>query len=159
MPLAAQLIQEVQKPGSPLYVLARTAYGEARSDPASQVPVMFSLVNRQKSGYRGAKTFDDLVKQPYQYSAWSESDPNREKLLSATPDDPEFARIVELAHKVLVGGARDPTGGAEMYHAQGVKPDWDWSKLEPAGQFGKHQFYRVRRTSSRTGGPQTPGDK
>ncbi len=149
MPLDKSLIAEAMKPGSPLYVLARTAHGEARGDPASQTSVMHSLLNRLKSGYRGAKSLQDLIDQPKQYSAWNPNDPNREQMLNITPEDPAFARIVALAQQVLAGSVKDPTGGAELYHTESITPNWDFSKLEPAGQFGQHVFYR-KRTSRKT---------
>lgn len=39
----------------------------------------------------------------------------------------------------------DLTGGADLYHAKYVTPNWNWRKIEPTVIVGKHLFYREHR--------------
>jgi N-acetylmuramoyl-L-alanine amidase len=128
----------------PHLVAARTVYGEARGDPASQEAIAHVILNRLNSG-RFGKTIHDVVLKPKQFSAWNPTDPNREVMLRTPAADPRYGKVRDLVLRALSGETPDPTGGAEFYHARGVTPkDWDFSQLEPAGEFGKHLFYRRR---------------
>lgn len=47
----------------------------------------------------------------------------------------------EVAKKVLFGGSRDPTDGAQFYHTTAVRPAWA-DKLNPVTKIADHIFYR-----------------
>ena len=125
---------------------ARTAFGEARGDPASLLGVIATILNRQRQGQWG-DTVQEVVQAPKQYSSWNPGDPNRKKMLAKSAiAHPEFADIQEQVLSLMQGETADPTGGAEFYfNPDTAQPQWDFGKLEPTVKLGRHQFYKRKR--------------
>ncbi len=136
--------------------LARTVYGEARSEPLQgQIAVAHVVLNRYaQPGWwtrqQGDGVPDDTIEaaclDPWQFSCWNDGDPNRAKLEAATLADPALRRAMAVACAAVEGleGFGDPTGGATHYHARSIRPDWDYEALSEPVAIGAHHFYRRR---------------
>ena len=84
-----------------LDTLARTLYGECRSESREgKIAVAHVIKNRadnpkwwcRKSGDGiPDDTIEAVCRHPWQFSCWNLDDPNRPKLLAATPADKKFA--------------------------------------------------------------------
>lgn len=124
-----------------LDILARTIYGEARGETAEgKIAVGRVIINRWKSGkWFAGKTIAETCQKPWQFSAWNENDPNRAKLLAATPE--KLANSIRAAKAAEAGEGPEWLQGCTHYHTTAVKPKWaDGHK--PVGQIGSHLFYR-----------------
>lgn len=127
-------------------LLARTIYGEARGEPVrGKEAVAAAIMNRvrhaeNKGGYWWGGTVPEVCLQPWQFSCWNASDPNRQKILSVDPKDPNFQTCLRIARRAIAGAMTDPTGGATHYHAAGVEPLWSVGR-EPSAVIGNHKFY------------------
>jgi len=120
-------------------ILARTVYGEARSESwQGKQAVAFVVKNRaDKSG----RTLAQECQKKWQFSAWNEGDPNRDKLLSVTMDNRVYQECLAAALTVICGKAgADPTEGSRHYHTAGVTPSWSRGKV-PVCQIGGHFFF------------------
>lgn len=95
-------------------------------------------MNRVKKGGWYGASIKDVCLKPYQFSCWNKGDPNREKILNATPAQLKTARRISEA--VINGTLPDITGGATNYHAKSVKPYWAASMTKTA-TIGNHIFY------------------
>lgn len=120
--------------------MARTIWGEARGEGARGMQAVANVImNRvNKGGWYGA-TIKDVVLKKWQFSTWNEGDPNREKILNATPA--QLAQALDISKKVIKGELQDITAGATNYHATTVKPSWA-EKMTKTVQIGNHIFYR-----------------
>lgn len=98
-------------------VLARTAWGEARSLGELGMRLTLNTVqNRVKSGVTWwGRTPREVCLKRFQYSCWNTNDVNRPKLLSVTENDPEYKLALDLAQSLLDGTLKDASGGADSY--------------------------------------------
>ena len=130
-------------------VLARTIYGEARSEPAPGMEAVACVVlNRVKiahkmGGYWWGSTIIQVCQKPYQFSCWNKNDPNRETIENATEDDIHFATCLRIARRAVIGALRDTTNGATHYYADYIDEPY-WAKdQKPVTKIGRHIFYRL----------------
>ena len=81
--------------------LARGAYSETK-EPHEQELVAWVLRNRVETGYRGQNTFEGVVLDPYQFSAFNPGSSKRRLYMSLTPesDSRGWQRALEIAHTV-----------------------------------------------------------
>lgn len=131
-------------------VLARTLYGEARSETREGMEaVAHVILNRVSHAQsKGGKFWwgHDVItvcQMPYQFSCWNPTDPNRVKLMSVTMDDVNFVSCMRVARRAVyrqLGG--DMTNGADHYHTVAVAPFWSKGKT-PIAQFGTHIFFKL----------------
>lgn len=137
--------------------LARTAYGEARSQGAAGMQaVINSVMNRRAISARtvtpdwwGETVYEICTKfverngqRYYQYAAWDPRGPNLPVMMAATPDEPAYATALELALRAVRGELPDVTGGATHYYANYIAPpEWTEGATQTA-QFGRHLFFR-----------------
>lgn len=127
-------------------VLARTVWGEARGESQeAKIAVAAVVLNRVKQSHRRETTIMGAATEPFQFSCWNNSDPNRDKIYAVTLEDSSFRDSYRAALSALDG--RDPTYGATHYHTI-QKPKWaetwppNWAKgHEPVAQIGDHLFY------------------
>lgn len=128
-------------------IFARTLWGEARGEGyAGMQRVANVVMNRFRGARAGRVTWwgesvPEILRKPYQFSAWNPGDPNRDKMLSVTADDAAFAQALEIAARALAGTLPDLTGGATHYHARTVRPVWASSATRTA-EAGGHIFYK-----------------
>lgn len=127
---------------------ARTAYGEASGDPASEPAVLDVIINRILSKQWGSP--EETMFAPNQFSTWNPDDPNGQRAMNVPREDPHLAQLRQMAMDRLLGNAdpKRPTAKAMYYHAlkdpktgQPLIPKWDYSKLQPIGPVGQQTFY------------------
>ena len=123
-------------------ILARTIYGEARGETREgKIAVAQGILNRATQGGWWGDTIERVCKHPFQFSAWNEDDPNREKMEQLSGDNQVFQTCLSVTAGVLGGVYNDPTGGANHYHTKKVKPRW--ALTEPIADIGNHLFYSL----------------
>ena len=142
---AKMFLQELE-----IDVLARTLYGEARSEgQAGMEAVAHVILNRVQHAQRQGGRFwwghniITVCQMPYQFSCWNPGDPNRAKLMSVDADDIYFATCLRIARRAVYGLlGDDSTFGADHYHTVHVAPYWSKGKT-PVVQIGDHVFFRL----------------
>lgn len=122
--------------------LARTIYGEARGeDIEGKFLVAEVILNRWSTEYRGMKTITAVCHDPWQFSCWNKSDPNREKLLAVTVDTKVFREC--MAAGLLAMDAKPRLPKLTRHYCTGaVNPNWAEGK-EPCLVNGRHRFYEA----------------
>ncbi len=121
-------------------ILARTVYGEARSESRlGKKAVAFVVLNRVARGSWWGETISQVCLWPNQFSAWLESDPNRVKMQNVDLGDAAYRECMRSTLDALAYGAIDPTHGACHYHTHAVNPKW--AKGERYLSIGGHRFF------------------
>ena len=117
---------------SALTCMAVAIYFEARGESIDgQMLVAETIINRVEDE-RWPDTVCEVVKQPHQFSFYSDR-------MSDTPRDAEaYATALEVAAVALSGDHL--WGNALYYHATYVKPVWRHD-LQELGRVGTHIFY------------------
>lgn len=126
-----------------LDILARTAWGEARSQGVEgMIYVCLAILNRWRTRHRREHTIAGVCTEPWQFSCWNPDDPNREKLLSVGLSDAYFrgAYIAALSAFEMLEGGEDPTKGSDHYQVIGTDAKWSRGKA-PAFVHGDHEFF------------------
>lgn len=132
-----------------IVTLARTMWGEARSDGARGMGAVAHVVlnRRVKQKYWG-KTIDEVCRKRFQFSCWNDNDPNLPLLQRVTEADSLFSQALKLAQELAsldesLRAARDPTLGATHYYARQLRPPPRWARGKtPCAQLGNHLFFR-----------------
>lgn len=133
-------------------ILRRTLWMEARSEGRKGMEAIAGVVlNRLKkpgwwSRQKGDGVPDDTLAavclDPYQFSCWLPSDPNRAKGIAVTEDDAEFSLASEVARQAIASTFGDPTDGCCWYKVTTSPWPKDWGKpKEPKFVCGRHSFY------------------
>ena len=131
----------------PIQVLAGTAWGEARGGGVAGMQSVCNVVmNRANHPRWWGRDPLSVCLDPWQFSCWNETDPNRTKIMALNPasPDPDFATALGLAKQALAGGLHDITGGADSYYDAEMRtpPDWAGRAVFCATIAGQ-MFYRV----------------
>lgn len=129
-------------------IAERTIYAEARGDgPEGRRAVAHVLVNRwQSKAGQWAKddTLATVCLRHLQFSAWTVSDPNFEKLFRVTVMDEIFLDCGIQIRAVLTG-SKDPTLGSRHYHTRAIEPHWiklgHGKTRKPCYETKGHLFY------------------
>lgn len=81
--------------------LARCVYSETKR-PREQALVAWVVRNRVETAYRGSRTYEDAVLDPYQFSAFNPENTGREYLfnLERTTPSESWQRALRIAHYV-----------------------------------------------------------
>jgi spore germination cell wall hydrolase CwlJ-like protein len=117
--------------------LALNVYFEARSEPikGQQAVAHVTLIRARERNMRVC----DVVFEPAQFS-WTISDPK-------VTNEKAWAAALKVAQRAYRRKSTDPTGGANHYHADYVKPrTWDFAKLTRTATIGRHVFYTNKPT-------------
>lgn len=127
-------------------ILARTLYGEARSEGLIGIEAVASVIlNRVRLAKTHnvwwGNTIEEVCLKPFQFSCWIPSDKNFYHLIRADERDPTFRLCQRVAVRALTGFLPDITHGATHYHSKQVSPAWA-RKLTPVYEYGNHLFYR-----------------
>ena len=133
-------------------ILARTIYGEARSEGTEGMEAVACVVmNRYKShkwfcGYvikDGAKvpSVAQTCLKRFQFSCWNKNDPNLPKIKRVTPEDKIFKLCLQIARAAVCGNLKDFTNGAVYYHTKAIMPKWAVGK-SPCYEVKNHLFYK-----------------
>lgn len=132
-------------------ILARTIYGEARSEGTEgMIAVACVVMNRYKAGkwftgyriYQGKRipSVAQTCLKRWQFSCWNKNDPNYVKIYNVTPMDSTFRQCVDIAQRAVSGELKDITNGATYYHTRQIKPVWALQHT-PCYRFKNHLFY------------------
>jgi len=123
-------------------VLARTIWGEARSEPSDgMIAVANVVINRvrcRRTSY--GLTVEAVCQKPYQFSCWNANDPNLPKLTKVASSDPEFVTCLDIARRAVSGTLADLTSGSCHYHTRNVSAEWSNGHV-PVYAVGSHLFY------------------
>jgi len=130
-----------------LEIMAKTVWGEARGETEEgRTAVAWTIRNRaQTHGWAGTLmgqvgAVAHVCLQPWQFSCWLESDPNRSKIDALTLD--QYAGEYGLAVDVLRGVVPDPTHGATNYYEPTIAPPYWVDRMTYCGRFGTQLFYK-----------------
>jgi spore germination cell wall hydrolase CwlJ-like protein len=130
-------------------ILARAIFGEARSLPEKgRIAVGWSIKNRVIDS-RWSDTYQEVILQPKQYSAFGEQDPNlvyiKNPLLDKTQAQ-DWYDCYDIAGKIINGKVDDPTDGANHYFSNFINsPNWTKQKnAEFKIKIGNTLFYDLK---------------
>lgn len=150
------LKKEPTLPPEDLEIMALTVWAEARGEsPNGQRAVAWVIRNRfENPGWWSRNANDGIpddtiaavCKDPYQFSCWNPSDPNRARLDNPkTKDRTDYQVILKLCAGVMSADPKtDPTGGADHYCTSAVVRYTRWARgRKPVAVIGAHHFYRI----------------
>lgn len=140
-----------------LVTMTLTVWAEARGETREGWKAVAWVIRRRAenpgwwSRQRGDGIPDDTIsavcRDPWQFSCWNPSDPNRSRLDSlATRERPEYLAIRGVCRQVLEATSDDddPTNGADHYCTTAVARHTRWARgRKPVRVIGNHQFYRI----------------
>jgi len=123
--------------------LARCIYSETKRAEEQEL-VAWVIRNRVETGYRGQHTYEGVVLDPYQFSAFNPGNPKRRlyTTLSPSPDYPAFVQAVQVAHGVYYASETNRPFDLKTRHfysersmAGGRAPNWSEGKapVRPTG--------------------------
>jgi N-acetylmuramoyl-L-alanine amidase len=124
-------------------ILARTLWGEARSETVSGIRAVAAVVlNRaaRDPRYWWGGTISEVCLKPYQFSCWNADDPNLRKLQAVTDVDVQFRTCLRIADLAMAAELSEVKLGATHYHTRFVYPSWAKGKL-PCAETRGHLFY------------------
>ncbi len=142
-PEATQFYEELE-----VDVLARTLWGEARSEGKEGMEAVASVIlNRVKlsqrmGGYWWGNDIIQVCQKPYQFSCWNKSDPQYQRVISVSTEDVYFVKCIQVARRALLSLIDDPTKGATHYHADYITASWSDIRKKTE-TIGHHIFYRL----------------
>jgi hypothetical protein len=128
--------------GKAIDVLARTLWGEARSESTTgREAVANVVINRVRSQVSWwGTTIESVCRAPKQFSCWNAGDPNRPKLEKVDCGDKVFAECLQIARRAANGSLPDITHGSKHYHTRNIRPSW-LTAQKPVLELGNHLFY------------------
>lgn len=130
---------------NPQDIMARTVWGEARGEGFDGMCAVASvIINRVKKPTWWGHDVISVCTKPWQFSCWNQSDPNREKLINVTTDDPQFKIALDISAMAISGELNDITLGATSYYDKRMAqpPKWAIEKT-PTTIVGNHIFFMV----------------
>lgn len=97
--------------------LARCIYSETKQ-AHEQTLVAWVVRNRVETGYRGQHTYQDVVLDPYQFSAFNPGNPKRTMFVALTPvsDAQGWEQALRAAHEVYYAPAGDRPFAQDTRH-------------------------------------------
>ena len=139
-----EIASDDRTPADVLDILARTLFGEARSEALIGVVAVANVImHRVRRGGWWGKDVAGVCLSPHQFSCWSTADWNTRNLARmhrATLTSPPFQECHLVARLAMIDALSDVTSGATHYHTRGVKPGWA-NVLRRTKEIGAHIFY------------------
>lgn len=129
-------------------LLARTVFGEARSETAAgRLAVAFVALNRAADPRRRwPRSLPLVLLQPWAFSCWWQPGSNRDATLAIATDDPVLRACRGLATVALSDGLADPSGGANHYLSSALAcstpPTW-YDPAKVTARIGRHEFLKL----------------
>jgi spore germination cell wall hydrolase CwlJ-like protein len=81
--------------------------------------------------------------EPFQFSCWNTSDPNRIRVAQLNDLDPTLGEAEHAVTTAINGSEPDPTHGAVNYYSTSMRTPPDWvSRMTFTVEKGKHRFYK-----------------
>ncbi len=128
-------------------ILARTIWGEARSEPREgRIAVAHVAFNRlYDTRWPNEADMAGVCLQSLQFSCWNTTDPNRTMMARLSMADPMLQECMAIAWAAFVGLVPDPTKGANHYlNPRAVKRLPDWANGDKRTvTIGAHEFFRL----------------
>ena len=123
--------------------LARCIYSETKKAHEQEL-VAWVIRNRVETEYRGQDTYEGVVLDPYQFSAFNPGNPKRRLYTSLSPlsDSPSFRQALEVAHRVYYARPSERPFSRKTRHfysersmVGGGAPNWSEGQrpVRPAG--------------------------
>jgi len=128
-----------------LDILTRTLFGESEAGDTEDAIAIASVIMNRVAFKNWPNKVAAVCLQPYQFSCWNVSDPNRQRIMSADPNGTWYTACRNIALRALQGKLVDTTNGATHYYADYAKQP-KWAKGHKAcyvssqGKY-KHYFY------------------
>jgi len=134
--------------------MALTTWAEARGENTlGQRAVIWVCRNRLSQPGWWSRNKDGIpddtlaavCRDPWQFSCWNPSDPNRYRLDNPkTKERPDYQKIRELVIATLNEVDTDPTYGADHYCTTKIASYTKWAKgRKPIVVIGNHSFYKI----------------
>lgn len=129
-------------------LLARTVFGEARSEPPEgRLAVAYVAINRARDpGRRWPPNLAAVLLQPHQFSCWWLPGPNRDCVIATPIDDAVLDACREIAEAAASDQAPDPSNGADAYLradlAERAPPAW-FDRAKVTARIGHHLFLKL----------------
>jgi putative chitinase len=124
--------------------LIRTIWGEARGETfEGKKAIAHVIVNRARKK-QWPNTIHAVCLQPWQFSCWNKSDPNRPLIANLDPESTgNIITECRNAADAVLDGEEDITKGADHYFADYIKtPNWAEGKT-PVKVIGAHKFFNL----------------
>jgi N-acetylmuramoyl-L-alanine amidase len=118
--------------------LARTLYGEAKPHDVQDATAIACVVMNRVALPNWPNDVEAVCIQPYQFSCWNTSDPNRARIFRAAGI--WFDKCVEIATQAVGKRLADTTKRSTHYHTPAVKPAWSQGK-KPVYSTSGHVFF------------------
>jgi hypothetical protein len=124
--------------------LIRTLWGEARGEDLTGKKAVAHVIANRARKKQWPNTIHEVCTQPWQFSCWNASDPNRGKLLAIAIESSDPAiRDCRLAAEAVLNGEADFTNGADHYYADYIKaPSWAIGQ-KLVYVVGRHRFFNL----------------
>ena len=119
------------------YLLALAVYREARVEPFFGKLLVAQVIKNRVLDPRWPDTYQGVVLQPRQFSAFNPEDANARVF---PPDGVSDVWNDCVAIAKMVRSARGTVTEANHYHTIGVSPAWAAGKT-PVLEVGRHRFY------------------
>jgi len=125
-------------------VVARTAYGEARSEGNIGMRAVCHVIRNRVRDKRWPGTYAQVSLQRRQFSCWGKKDVNYPKITEVTFSDPTFRVAYSIAAEVMAAESEDLTQGANHYHDSRMEelPEWADPAKDTVTIF-HHRFYKL----------------
>ena len=127
-------------------VLARTAWGEARSLGAVGMQATLNTINNRKLSGRTwwGNSLRTIALAHFQYSCWNTNDPNLPKLLAVLDTAEQMSIALSLADQLMAGTLPDITRSADSYFDRRL-PRWPvwYLGLQPCFTVGPHLYFNT----------------
>lgn len=139
-------------------IMARTLYGEARSEGRAGIEAVASVIMNRVRSPRFPSTPKAVCLQNgtlksgkviYQFSAWNAGDPQRQIMERLDPASPNklFQLCLDVAGEAVAGRLPDRVGGADHYWADYIQtPYWAQPSVSPSlvrtAKIGRHIFVK-----------------
>ncbi len=129
-------------------IMAKTIYGEARGEYFNKNGGLKSLeavghviMNRSLGMSRPVSS---VCLQPWQFSCWNKTDPNRKVIENVTFDDPIYRICFVIAKRIICDELADITKGATHYYSSALANTPYWARgKKPTLKIGKHLFFKI----------------
>ena len=121
-------------------LLALAIWREARGESFLGKIAVAEVVKERVESKRWPAKYEDVILQPWQFSAFNKNDPNAFKF--PNPETHEWKESYYAAYDTYFGDNSGVAKGANHYVVKGVNPFWAVGH-EPVVVIGQHEFYKL----------------
>lgn len=120
--------------------LATAIFAEARGEPYGGQVLVAGVIKNRVLDPRFGEDFCKVIEQPRQFSFLTEV--SEHQLNRAIEEEVEaWERAVNIAYAMINSNAEPVFDNILYYHADYVRPNWDYSVIELNRIVGQHIFY------------------